>query len=104
MRLLLLFFNENVDSCVIFGTVLYGTCFYLYYTSLTQYHNLEFFSPFVCCDRYIPLSRAELPISFGSPGFTFPSLSDCDEIEKSPSSSVMKCKVGSVEAAAKVML
>ncbi|XP_022940432.1 uncharacterized protein LOC111446040 isoform X1 [Cucurbita moschata] len=57
--------------------------------------------------RYIPLSRAELPISFGmspSPGFSFPSLSNCDEIEKAPSSSVLKCKLGSVEAAAKLRM
>lgn len=55
--------------------------------------------------RYIPLSRAKLPISFGmasSPGISFPSLSNCDEIEKAPSSSVIKCKLGSVESAAKL--
>ncbi|KAL0548209.1 hypothetical protein IC582_012657 [Cucumis melo] len=55
--------------------------------------------------RYIPLSRAKLPISFGmtsSPGISFPSLSNCDEIENAPSSSVIKCKLASVEAAAKL--
>lgn len=60
---------------------------------------------FLCCDRYIPLTRAKLPISFemaSSQGFSFPSLSNCEEIEKAPSSSVVKCKLGSVEAAAKV--
>lgn len=34
----------------------------------------------------------------------FPSISECEEVEKVASSSVVLCRVGSVEAAAKVCL
>ncbi|KAL5785640.1 hypothetical protein ACOSQ2_008032 [Xanthoceras sorbifolium] len=60
--------------------------------------------------RYIPLSRSMVSLSTESdpgncpgpgPG-SFPSLSTCDEIEKAVSSSVLQCKFGSVDAAAKV--
>ncbi|XP_015888142.1 uncharacterized protein LOC107423136 [Ziziphus jujuba] len=55
--------------------------------------------------RYIPLSRIKVPLSFQSslaPGCSFPSLASSKEILKSASSSLIQCKLGSVEAAAKV--
>ncbi|XP_042489073.1 uncharacterized protein LOC122069186 [Macadamia integrifolia] len=55
--------------------------------------------------RYIPLSRILVPVmteNMVSSIYSFPSLSLCDEIEKAASSSLVRCKVGSVEAAAKV--
>ncbi|KAF5752336.1 hypothetical protein HS088_TW01G00244 [Tripterygium wilfordii] len=55
--------------------------------------------------RYIPLSRANVPMSGESipgPGCSFPSLSTCDVIEKATSRSLLHCKLGSVEAAVKV--
>lgn len=58
-----------------------------------------------CCYRYIPLSRIKVPLSSGSrqaPSCSFLSLSSCDEILKAASSSLIRCKLGSVEAAAKV--
>lgn len=55
--------------------------------------------------RYIPLNRTTIPISsIGSPGpdYSFPSLTTCDELETKASTTLVKCKFGSVEAAAKV--
>ncbi|XP_054821483.1 uncharacterized protein LOC129320211 isoform X1 [Prosopis cineraria] len=55
--------------------------------------------------RYIPLSRTKVPISpdgTPGPGCSFPSLSTCDEFEKASSSTLVRCKFGSIEAAAKV--
>ena len=55
--------------------------------------------------RYIPLSRINVPLSTQSTpvtGGSFPSLSACDEIANAPSSSLIQCKFGSVEAVAKV--
>ncbi|XP_027365180.1 uncharacterized protein LOC113872105 [Abrus precatorius] len=60
--------------------------------------------PEYCC-RYIPLSRTKIPLSSGgSPGpdYSFPSFSTGDELEKKASTTLVKCKFGSVEAAAKV--
>lgn len=57
--------------------------------------------------RYIPLSRINVPLSTQSTpvtGGSFPSLSACDEIANAPSSSLIQCKFGSVEAAAKVRI
>ncbi|KNA19759.1 hypothetical protein SOVF_058550 [Spinacia oleracea] len=54
--------------------------------------------------RYIPLTRIISPkLAPSNPVSTcFPSISECEEIEKVASSSLILCKVGSVEAAAKV--
>lgn len=55
--------------------------------------------------RYVPLSRINCPeISPSIPASAscFPSLSACEEVEKAASSSIVLCKVGSIEAAAKV--
>uniref|UniRef100_A0A2P2K8G6 LRR-RLK n=1 Tax=Rhizophora mucronata TaxID=61149 RepID=A0A2P2K8G6_RHIMU len=55
--------------------------------------------------RYIPLSRTNIPLSskgIVGPSCSFPSFSTCDEIEKAVSSTVIQCKLGTVEAAAKV--
>eukprot|EP00256_Glycine_max_P028726 XP_003555353.1 ras guanine nucleotide exchange factor L isoform X2 [Glycine max] len=55
--------------------------------------------------RYIPLNRTTIPLStIGCPGpdYSFPSLTTCDELETKASTSLVKCKFGSVEAAAKV--
>ncbi|CAL1396552.1 unnamed protein product [Linum trigynum] len=55
--------------------------------------------------RYVPLSRTNVPISsesFPGPGCSFPSLSTCDELEKTAASTLMPCKLGSVEVVAKV--
>ncbi|GLT78612.1 hypothetical protein SLA2020_501410 [Shorea laevis] len=55
--------------------------------------------------RYIPLSCMKVcPESESSSvlGHTFPSLFKSDEIERAPSSSVILCKIGSVDAVAKV--
>ncbi|KAG5219300.1 leucine-rich repeat protein kinase family protein [Salix suchowensis] len=55
--------------------------------------------------RYIPLSRTKAPLSTESvhgPGCSFPTMSTSDEIEKVGSSTLIRCKFGSVEAAAKV--
>lgn len=55
--------------------------------------------------RYIPLSRTKIPLSCrGSvePDHSFPSLSTCNELEKKASTTVVRCKFGSVEAVAKV--
>ncbi|GKV43730.1 hypothetical protein SLEP1_g50984 [Rubroshorea leprosula] len=55
--------------------------------------------------RYIPLSRMKVcPEGESSSvlSHTFPSLSKSDEIERAPSSSVILCKFGSVDAVAKV--
>ncbi|CAN1310346.1 Mitogen-activated protein kinase kinase kinase YODA [Linum perenne] len=55
--------------------------------------------------RYIPLSRISVHLSNESlpgPGCSFPSLSNSDELEKTASSTLMLCKLGSVKAVAKV--
>ncbi|XP_011027240.1 PREDICTED: uncharacterized protein LOC105127583 isoform X1 [Populus euphratica] len=55
--------------------------------------------------RYIPLSRTKVPLSTESvpgPGCSFPTMSTSDKIEKVGSSTVIRCKFGTVEAAAKV--
>ncbi|GMH29243.1 hypothetical protein Nepgr_031086 [Nepenthes gracilis] len=55
--------------------------------------------------RYIPLNRINTPLvaqfSPASPG-SFPCLSTCEEIENAASSSLILCKVGSIDTAAKV--
>ncbi|XP_042517260.1 uncharacterized protein LOC122091404 isoform X2 [Macadamia integrifolia] len=68
-------------------------------TDIREETDPEFFC------RYIPLSRILVPVKNGnmaSSVYSFPSLSLCDEIEKAASSSLVRCKFGSVEAAAKV--
>ncbi|KAI3469629.1 hypothetical protein Pfo_026292 [Paulownia fortunei] len=54
--------------------------------------------------RYIPLSRVTALVADhdASPNCPFPSLSVCDEIAKLTSTSLMRCNVGSLEAAVKV--
>ncbi|GAU35857.1 hypothetical protein TSUD_63470 [Trifolium subterraneum] len=55
--------------------------------------------------RYIPLGRTQIPLSTSSlpsPDYSFPSLSNCDELEKKASTTLVRCKYGSVEAAVKV--
>ncbi|KAK2980657.1 hypothetical protein RJ640_011465 [Escallonia rubra] len=55
--------------------------------------------------RYVPLSRINIsPMMDTEPGTSssFPSLSACDEIEKVASSTLVQCKFGALEAAAKV--
>ena len=54
--------------------------------------------------RYIPLTRITFPEPAPSNPVSscFPSISECEEVEKVASSSVVLCRVGSVEAAAKV--
>ena len=57
--------------------------------------------------RYVPLARInclEISPSIPAAASCFPSLSACEEVEKAASSSVVLCKVGSVEAAAKVSM
>ena len=70
------------------------------YTFLISYSH-----EFACCYRYVPLSRAKVPLStknIPTPGCSFPSLSTSDEIGKVGSSTLIRCKFESVEAAAKV--
>jgi hypothetical protein len=59
---------------------------------------------FTCTFRYIPLSR--LHVALDDESYTsrcsFPSVSLCKEIEVTASSSVYHCKIGDVDAAAKV--
>ncbi|KAL3828755.1 hypothetical protein ACJIZ3_017557 [Penstemon smallii] len=55
--------------------------------------------------RYIPLSRMSAPIVAdhdATPNCTFPSLSVCEKIGKLASTSLMRCNVGSLDAAVKV--
>ncbi|KAK7270555.1 hypothetical protein RIF29_23780 [Crotalaria pallida] len=55
--------------------------------------------------RYIPLSRTKIPhscVGSSGPDYSFPSLSSCNELEKKASTTLFQCKLGSVEAAAKV--
>ncbi|CAO2821516.1 unnamed protein product [Amaranthus hypochondriacus] len=54
--------------------------------------------------RYIPLTRITFPepAPSNSVSSCFPSISECEEVEKVASSSVVLCRVGSVEAAAKI--
>lgn len=78
-------------------------CFELHYFAVV-------FNGFASCYRYIPLSRSIVPLSTENdtcscsvPGAgSFPSLSACDEVGKSVSSSLIRCKFGSSDAAAKV--
>ncbi|XP_043695830.1 uncharacterized protein LOC122646344 isoform X2 [Telopea speciosissima] len=68
-------------------------------TDIREETDPEFFC------RYIPLSRILIPMKNGnmaSSVYSFPSLSLYDEIEKAASSSLVRCKFGTVEAAAKV--
>ncbi|XP_061373943.1 uncharacterized protein LOC133316233 [Gastrolobium bilobum] len=61
--------------------------------------DLEYFC------RYIPLTRTKSHLSSrGSlgPDYSFPSLSACEELVKKASTTLVRCKFGSVEAAAKV--
>lgn len=54
--------------------------------------------------RYIPLSRIKISLSTEDkpgPGCSITSFSTCDELEKTASSTIIECKLGSVEAAAK---
>jgi serine/threonine protein kinase len=57
-----------------------------------------------CGFRYVPLSR--LQIALDDEGYTprcsFPSVSSCKEIEVTASSTVYHCKIGAVDAAAKI--
>ncbi|PSR92764.1 Mitogen-activated protein kinase kinase kinase [Actinidia chinensis var. chinensis] len=55
--------------------------------------------------RYVPMSRINIPCmsdSDAGPSSSLPSLSECDELEKAPSSTLVRCDFGSVEAIAKV--
>ncbi|RDX60474.1 Mitogen-activated protein kinase kinase kinase 1 [Mucuna pruriens] len=55
--------------------------------------------------RYVPLNRTTIPLSSrgsSGPDCSFPSLNTCDELETKASTTLVKCKFGSVEAAAKV--
>ncbi|CAK8575753.1 unnamed protein product [Lathyrus sativus] len=55
--------------------------------------------------RYIPLRRTQIPLSTSihpSPDYSFPSLSNCDELEKKALTTLVRCKYGSVEAAVKM--
>ncbi|KAL1543310.1 hypothetical protein AAHA92_20301 [Salvia divinorum] len=53
--------------------------------------------------RYIPLSRVNAVVDNDTiSNFPFPSLSMCDEIGKLESTSIMRCNIGSLEAAVKV--
>ncbi|XP_065863227.1 uncharacterized protein [Euphorbia lathyris] len=55
--------------------------------------------------RYIPLSRTRVALStesFPGPGLSTTSFTPCDELEKTASSTIMQCKLGSLEAVAKM--
>ncbi|KAK8661435.1 hypothetical protein V6N13_091039 [Hibiscus sabdariffa] len=54
--------------------------------------------------RYIPLSRTKVSVASESPpvSSSFPSMTTSDEIERVASSSLVRCKFGSMDAAAKV--
>lgn len=55
--------------------------------------------------RYVPLNRMNVPVvPDGSPGqvSSFPSLSSSDKIHEAPSSTLVQCKLGSLETLAKV--
>ncbi|KAJ4832431.1 hypothetical protein Tsubulata_028487 [Turnera subulata] len=55
--------------------------------------------------RYIPLSRIMIPLpteSIMGPSCAFPSFTTSDEMDRTISSKLIRCKFGSVEAAAKV--
>lgn len=54
--------------------------------------------------RYIPLSRVSAFVADhdASPNCSFPSVTVCDEIDKLATTSLMRCSVGSLEAAVKV--
>ncbi|OEL26809.1 hypothetical protein BAE44_0012172 [Dichanthelium oligosanthes] len=69
-----------------------------YPTNIKEETDPEYFC------RYVPLSR--LHIALDDEGYTprcsFPSVSSCKEIEVTASSSVYHCKIGAVDAAAKI--
>ncbi|CAN0887129.1 Serine/threonine-protein kinase STY13 [Linum grandiflorum] len=70
----------------------------------TPYDIREETDPEYFC-RYIPLSRINVHLlneSLPAPDCSFPSLSTSDELEKTASSTVKPCKIGSVEAVAKL--
>ncbi|KAK5794053.1 uncharacterized protein LOC108463961 [Gossypium arboreum] len=54
--------------------------------------------------RYVPLSRTKVPVTSESIPVlsSFPSMTTSDEIERVASSSLLRCKFGSLDAAAKV--
>jgi hypothetical protein len=54
--------------------------------------------------RYVPLSRVNISAGMNSDSdpLSFPSLSECDEIGETGSTTLLQCKLGSVEAVAKV--
>ncbi|CAN4092876.1 unnamed protein product [Withania somnifera] len=63
----------------------------------------ETYPEYLC--RYVPLNRINVPIVLdGSPAqvSSFASLSSSDKIQKAPSSTLVQCKLGSLEALAKV--
>jgi hypothetical protein len=59
-----------------------------------------------CNGRYIPLSRTQVSFSGSSPAHAclFPSLSTPDETVTESGSSLIRCKYGSADAAAKVCI
>ncbi|CAN6286861.1 unnamed protein product [Urochloa humidicola] len=69
-----------------------------YPTNIKEETDPEYFC------RYVPLSR--LQIALDDEGYTprcsFPSVSSCKEIEVTASSTVYQCKIGAVDAAAKI--
>ncbi|PAN45079.1 hypothetical protein PAHAL_9G091400 [Panicum hallii] len=69
-----------------------------YPTNIKEETDPEYFC------RYVPLSR--LQIALDDEGYTprcsFPSVSSCKEIEVTASSTVYHCKIGAVDAAAKI--
>lgn len=69
-----------------------------YPTNIKEETDPEYFC------RYIPLSRLQIVLDDEgyTPRCSFPSVSSCKEIEVTPSSSVYHCKIGAVDAAAKI--
>ncbi|OVA03456.1 Protein kinase domain [Macleaya cordata] len=68
-------------------------------TDIREETDPEFFC------RYMPLRRLEYSLTsenLASPDCSFPSLSFCDEVNRAASSSLVRCKFGSVQAVAKV--
>lgn len=66
-------------------------------------HGVFIYFGLIDCHRYIPLCRSKIsPGSKIASGSSFPSLSSPNEILKAASSSLLRCKFGTVEAAAKV--
>jgi hypothetical protein len=79
----------------------YTCCFFLF--NIITLSVINIYSS--CAFRYIPLSQ--LNVALDDEGYTsrcsFPSVSLCKEIEVTASSSVYHCKIGDVDAAAKVI-